>query len=86
MFTVDEKIICIDNTPREYQINTRTLKKFDELKLYCEYTVYDSEITDDDDLDFYISLYEISGISFNINRFVTLKEYRKLKLKKLCSK
>jgi len=56
------------------------------LKLYCEYTVYDSEITDDDDLDFYISLYEISGISFNINRFVTLKEYRKLKLKKLCSK
>ena len=71
MFKPGDKVVCVDN---------KNVHDFIKLPFDMVFTVEMTFPTND------ISLIESNIIPFDYRRFVTLKEYRKLKLEKLCSK
>jgi len=69
MFKPGDKVVCVSN---------KLVHDIIKLPLNVIFTV-DSVLTFND-----ITLMESNIIPFDSNRFVSLKEYRKLKLEKLC--
>jgi hypothetical protein len=79
-FKVGDCVFCINNTPKTNDF----LLFFKDLKLYKKYTIIDIDITllqNSDEV--YVTLDDIPDKGFLENRFISLKEYRKLKINKL---
>jgi hypothetical protein len=72
MFKVGEKIVYVDGFSK--------YNKFDVLKLHKNYTVLSITATGT------IRLKEHPGWTFLPRRFISLSEYRKQKIKKICSR
>ena len=79
MFKVGDRVICIDNNPLDG--NWYSLDKSHCLTLYKEYTVILKNNTT-------ISIMNDQNLQqpFANKRFISLLEYRKLKIEKICSK
>jgi len=76
MFKEGNIIVCIDDSN-----DTKTFEPYKNLKKYSTYKIesYGHYYM----LNQYIKLINIGG-NFRADRFISLKEYRKLKLEKLC--
>ena len=75
MFKEGNIIVCIDDSN-----DTKTFEPYKNLKKYSTYKI---ENYSDYYMHKYIKLINIGG-NFRVSRFISLKEYRKLKLEKLC--
>jgi len=79
MFSEGDKIVCIDIEPRKNDdLQEQNDVFLEKNKIYNIRYIFKQK-TD------YILLEESSG-AFKVDRFVSLKDYRKQKLEKICSK
>ena len=72
MFNVGEKIVCVDNILLGYI-------QLDDLKIGQTYTI--KRFSSDNEKQLFLK--DEPQIVWNVDRFVSLKEYRKIKLNKL---
>lgn len=70
---VNDRVVCID------------VGKINKLNLYQTYTI-ENILDERDNCAHQISLKEIENKYYKIERFITLQEYRKYKLKLICQK
>lgn len=78
MFREGDKVVCIDNSAR--YMDMRNYMGVNPLKLYTTYTV-DKVIYGEHD---YNNQVVVGNTCFNVNRFISITDYRKRKLEKIC--
>lgn len=74
-FKKDDIVYCIDNKINDILV-------IGVLKKDTPYTV-DSDIKNEYERVYGVRLKEISGMGFNLNRFIPINEYRKNKIQKI---
>jgi len=77
MLNPGDRVVCIDNSSASDMFEPcMNIKKHTAYTISSNHNFFDSQA---------VRLFDVQG-AFRPNRFMLLKDYRKLKLKKICSK